>query len=315
MQKFYKLLYHLIFLIIISTQIALAGNHTIVASMEVTETAINRFLDAQYNSSNFPRSFNYYNNGINYNIALSSLSITLKSGNATLSMIINVTHNNILDYNLELNPSIQIPSNQITTQQVQAYLSNLYITLLQNQYIPQWLRDQINNTYGAIGYVIFPSKMIDQVNSSFLDKHSINIVSPYFALGWQVLDGSLLLQISTFLEANNPSFTIAIIHSANNNDVCLVYSNIKATMKELKIHVNGENTNYYSNPLLNMDLIKNGYTEINLGSAGLADHAGCQVSTIYTIDNTWFAARYNVFVNVRLNGDYLFHGPVDKENF
>ena len=58
MYKIKKLFFLITALIAITFSNVKAGNHTIYATIEVSETAINRFLNTQYNSIGFPCSFN-----------------------------------------------------------------------------------------------------------------------------------------------------------------------------------------------------------------------------------------------------------------
>ena len=305
-----NLLYIIIFYCVFSySDSSAANNHTISATVEVSETAINRYLNNQYNSTGFPRSFMYNYGGTNYTIALALPEIILTPGNAALRMIFDVNTGTTNVYHFEVDPSINIPSGQITAAQVQAYLSNLEATLNAISFIPQWVRDQITTYYNSLGYLVYPSKLIDQVNSSFFSQHRVNVESPYFALGWQVSQGVLSLVVSTYLSSQGPLFWVALADPSSGNDQSIFLTNIEVNVKELFVVSLGGTVRYHGIP--NTVCPKGGTAAIDIGLLNLGTFNTYIVRAVFTIDNTWFAAEYgSVVVNT---GSY--YGATLKENY
>ncbi|MGE5410445.1 MAG: hypothetical protein ACM3MI_05750 [Clostridiales bacterium] len=295
-----------------------AGDHTISTKIEISQTAINRFLNTQYNAAGFPRSIPVSYGGTNYTIALGLPEIILTQGNAKLQMVFDVNSPTANIYHFLIQPSVIIPSSQITGAQVQAFLNSLPTELEKISSIPQWVKDPIIQTYKDLGFTVFPSKPIDKLNSTLFEQQSINVISPYFSLGWEVTDGNLNLLVSTFLNSSLPDFRLNIGGYAGINDSLYVKSNKKVRVNSVKItDIPAKLIKFNGNP--NVYTNKNKVVGIDLGNGDYPSYSYMIVQIVFIDDNTWYCAEYpSVGVNL-LNADrsLIFYGPAlkTKTNF
>lgn len=316
MSTAFKILAFMAILILIAPSSGLAGDHTISTTVELSSSAINRFLNTQYNETGFPRSFNVTQNGTTYTISLTLPEIILTPDNAEIRMIFDVNTGTINVYHFEVDPSIDIPQGQITEPQVQAFLTNLPTVLNNVTFIPQWVRNGIIQYYNSFGFDVYPSKLIDQVNTNWFSQRAINVVSPYFSLGWQVSQDLLTFVISIYLNSQSPDFQTALLDPSSGDDLVFFKSNIQVTVKEvLVVSTGGGNIYYHGYP--NTLCSKGGIVNIDMGLLNLGTLNTYTVRAVYKIDNTWFCGEYGwVIVNATDgNGHQLFFGATKKENF
>jgi len=297
---------------ILFSSLASAGNHTISTTVEVSATAINRYLNTQYNAAGFPQTVPVTYNGTNYTLALTLPQIILTQGSAKIQMIFDVNTATTNVYHFEVDPSINIPSGQITLAQVQAFLTDLPTQLNSVSTIPQWVRDDVTTYYNSLGFTVYPTKLIDQVNSNWFAQRRINTVSPYFALGWQVSQDLLSLVVSTYLNSQLPAFFTALVGQSGDDYICFM-SNIQVTVKEALV-VSGSTTLWHGYP--NVTCAKGGTVNIDMGDIGIKFGDSPIVKSVFTIDNTWYCRECdNVPVNaVDSNGQQAWFGWTFSEN-
>ena len=202
-----KIFFPIVSCILLFQSKGIAGNYTVSTTIEITAAAINRYLNTEYDSWEIPQYESVTFNGVNYELTLCLPQIILTPGNAKLQMEFDVYAGAAHLYHFIVDPSVDIPSGQITLSQVQAFLTNLPALLDSVQQIPQWVRDTLTHYYNSIGITMYPSKLIDTVNTNWLAQRSINVVPPYFALGWQVGSGVIDLTVSTYLDGEIPYFS------------------------------------------------------------------------------------------------------------
>jgi|GEM_PF-5099955 hypothetical protein len=297
---------------------SLAGDHTVSTTIEISATGINRFLNAQYNATGFPRSVTVAYNGTNYTLALTLPQIILTQNNAALKMIFDVTSGSTSIYHFTANPSINIPSEQINAAQVQAFLTDLPAQLNSISAIPQWVRDAVIANYNSLGITIYPSKLIDQVNTSWFSQVSIDVVSPYFALGWQVSDGLLSLVVTTYLDAEAHKIGVALIQDATGTSIG-IQSNFQLTVKEALLYQIDGNTPLASvqpNSVIEKEIP----TSFSIGQLGLPTTEVYLFYAVYVNSSsngikTWYSREYKLMVNAfQPNGNrsYLLETKSDN---
>jgi len=183
----------------------ISGNHTVQATVEVTETAMNRYLKEQYNAVGFPSEIPV--SGTNYKIYLTMPEISLTIGNAKLYMMFYVKDGPTLLHHFVVQPSINIPSSQISAMQIQAFLTNLQTTLdAVTPALPSWVKTNIIANFDTRGWTVYPSRLLDTFSSQWFKERGLSISINDLALGWQVEKGVLKLTISIPMTASVPIF-------------------------------------------------------------------------------------------------------------
>jgi hypothetical protein len=173
----------LVILLFTLNNINIAGTHSISTTIELTATSINRYLNTQYNQAGFPRSFVTGN----YTVALILPEILLTPNNAALHMVFDVYSGEVKLYRFEIKPSISIPAGSINGSQILAFCTDLTDKLnTVSPVLPEATKQGIIEKYNILGFLMYPSKLIDQVNTTWFESQSIYLADPYFSLAWQV---------------------------------------------------------------------------------------------------------------------------------
>lgn len=294
MKKFLFLL-----LIIFSSTFLRAGDHSFSVNIELTQTAINRALAQQYDLSNFPRvvSGNVPTLGITYTIYLSRPFIDLLPNSIGINMSIRVESNVGNFDGLNVNPTITIPQSSISTSQVTAYLLDLP-DKINSLNIPDWLKTVLVSTYNSYEPWLYPSKLLNQISSPFLNQRRVNVNN--ITLGWSVNPEKLILTITTDVNSQLPNFSIAldIIDGNAYPDLALILSNIEVTVAEV-ILINGGVVRWHGYP--NVVCLKGQSISINMGDIVLSPSYTIRV--IYRINETFYVREY-ASVPFNFSGNY-----------
>ncbi|MBI1939225.1 MAG: hypothetical protein HYS25_14040 [Ignavibacteriales bacterium] len=226
-------------LIIFSNTFLFAGEHSFSVNFELTQTAINRALAQQYDQLNFPRvvSGTVPSLGITYTFYLSRPFIDLQSGSFRINMPIRV-ESNVGNFNgLNINPTISISQASISTEQVKAFLLDLpdKVNMLN---IPDWLKTALVSTYNSYEPWLYPSKMLNQISSPFLNQRRVNISN--VTLGWSINLDKLLFTITTTVDSYLPKLWAALdIINGSTPDYLIILSNIEVTIAEVIVEAAG----------------------------------------------------------------------------
>lgn len=226
----------LILLLFSPISINLAGDHTVQANIEITSTAINRYLNNQYNQIGFPRSFNVVYNGTTYTFSLTLPEIILTPNNAKLRMIFDINTGTSNVYHFEINPSISIPPDQITLGQVSAFLTNLVDVLNSITFIPQWVRDNIVQYYNSLGFIVYPSQLVDELDDEWIRQRGLTIDPENIALSYQVAENAFKFILSIPIHAQAPRFFAKITYNQYLEPAVTIESyDIDCTIDEVRI--------------------------------------------------------------------------------
>lgn len=275
-------------LIIISTMSLYAGDHSFSVNFELTQTAINRALAQQYNQLNFPRtvSGNVSAFGITYTIYLSRPFIDLLSGSVRVNMPIRVESNVGNFDGLNINPTISIPQSSISTAQVTAFLLDLpdKVNLLS---IPDWLKTVLVSTYNSYEPWLYPSKLLNQISSPFLNQRRVNINS--MTLGWSVSSDKLTFTITTSVNSYLPQLWAALdVRSGSNPDYTRILSNIEVTVAEVIVEAGGY-IQWHGYP--NVTCPKGQAISIYMGN-DIFLSSSYNMKVIYRINETFYVREY-----------------------
>lgn len=275
-------------LIIISTMSLYAGDHSFSVNFELTQTAINRALAQQYNQLNFPKtvSGNVSALGITYTIYLSRPFIDLLPGSVRVNMPIRVESNVGNFDGLNINPTISIPQSSISTAQVIAFLLDLpdKVNLLS---IPDWLKTVLVSTYNSYEPWLYPSKLLNQISSTFLNQRRVNINS--MTLGWAVSSDKLRFTITTSVNSYLPQLWAALdVRSGSSPDYTRILSNIEVTVAEVIVEAGGY-IRWHGYP--NVTCPKGQAISIYMGN-DIFLSSSYNMKVIYRINETFYVREY-----------------------
>jgi hypothetical protein len=258
----------LMFLIVLTVS---AGTRTISCDVEISQSAINRFISAQtfprLNGSYFDPKFGE----LEYDISITKPIVSLDINSATVSFTITAVADGAT-YVLPVNTSITIPSGALTLSQVYAVLVNFPNVINTNfYYVPAWVRNLIISGYSNMQLATYPSKLIDYANSAvpqFLDIQVTDI-----GLSWAALIGKLKFTISAVVNANPPTFNGQWMKRGPWLLSLRFGSNVASTVKRVLVHT-GLPQEIYRNETLELPISKN-------GSSVQIDLSGISVTTYY----------------------------------
>lgn len=200
------------FFIICAKQIS-AGTHNVSASIEISDVAINRYLNTQYNATGFPKSVPVTIGGTNYTMSLALPEIIITSGSAKIRLVFDVNSGATNVYHFEVQPSVNIPTNQITASQIYAYFTDL-VTVVNLLNIPSEVKNAVINTYNSIGFNMYPSKLIDQLSTPWMRERALTLDVNNLALAWAVIDGAIKFTVSLPVSSSLPTFTVLLYQNA-----------------------------------------------------------------------------------------------------
>ncbi|HUI28938.1 MAG TPA: hypothetical protein VLX91_01885 [Candidatus Acidoferrales bacterium] len=268
-----------------------AGEHTIAATVEITQTAINRFLNTAYNSWGIPQYVNFPYSGVNYKLALGLPQIILTPGNAKLQMVFDLYNGTTDVYHFVVNPSVNIPAGQVSSPQVQAFLTDLPTQINNISWLPQWVKDTLIHYYNSLGITMYPSELIDTANTQWFARRAILLDS--LAVGWQVGQGVIDLIVSTYLYGNtsNPLW-LAFEQTSSGHDSLFFGSNFQVTVSQVKVFTEDLQQDLYDNSP-NIVCPKVGQASLYIGDLGLASTTYIE-RIIFTKDNTWYAGEWDI---------------------
>lgn len=287
--------------------------HTVAGTVEVSATAINEYLQTEYDALKIPQQVTVPYNGINYTLVLTLPKIILTTGNIEFQMIFDLNQGNTNLYHFEVDPSVDIPAGQVSSSQVQGFLADLPTKIDNISGVPTWVKSAVVQYYNSLALTIYPSKLTDYLDDSFLAQRRINVDS--LALGWQVGQGVLDLVVTTYLNCYVPKLWVRLFEPTTGDDYAYFLSNIQDTVSEVEILPNGGSTLTYQ-VFPHIICPKGGTTSVLLGSGKLTPGATFIVNAVYMIENTWYCGQYAVVVNsTDASGQLVFFGPTKSENF
>lgn len=294
-------------LLLISLNVLYAGDRSFTIYVDLTEKAINKALQKQYDQVGFPKVVSGSVSGVTYTINLTRPFVDFEPGNVKLVMEVNVT-SSVGNYNgIIMTPNLSIPSSSISASQVKAYLTNLS-SKIQALDVPSWLKTALTNAYNSYEPWVYPSKLLDSINDAdFLQQRRINITD--LTLGWSVQSDKLVLSITTEANSAFPYMSVAMsVDGTSASDYLLVNSNIEVKVVRAVIRVSGTGIMVY-NGEPNATCPKANAISINIGN--ISSYTNYDLIVTYETDDTFYIREY-AFVPYYYAGG--FYGHVGKFN-
>ncbi len=238
--------------------IVLCQSRTISASVQVTATAINRFIAAQ----TFP-TLNGSASEYTYNVFITNPVVQLNTNSATVQFTIQA-NTSAGNYTFNVQPTITIPNLNVTASQIIATLQAFESLINLRTDIPSWLKPVIVSGYNNLNLVIYPSKLIDYANSTVPDFITIQVTDIGLALS--VTPGIMTFTISAVVQGTPPSFTAQWMGTGGGFVSIRFGSSVATTVKQVKVY-SSVPQEVYANTNQNLPISKGGYsTQINISN-------------------------------------------------
>ncbi len=300
---------HTLVLMLASICVASGGDYAVAVKLELTATGINRYLQHQYNEAGFPRLVNGTVDDVFYTLSLTAPTIVLDNGSMKIDMMVDVS-SSAGPFRASFKPTIKINNGDISASELRAQYDNLASTINALQ-VPSWLKTALTNAYGPLTWLIYPSKLIEQVNSAWLSERSVRITD--LTLTHAINPSKLELSLIANMKAST-RYVSAFIGNFEIDDFLALRIPLQATVKEVLIQ---DNEHTLFNGVLNQTTYKEGETWLNLGPIGVQN----MTDKIYAVyirfetSNGWFSRQFELWGgHLDELGDFQFSGQMSALN-
>ena len=262
--------------------IVLSQSRTISASVQVTATAINRFISAQ----TFP-TLNGSASGYTYYITITSPVVQLNTNSATVQFTIQA-NTSAGNYTFNVQPTITIPNLSVTVSQIIATLQGFGDMIYSRTDIPSWLKPVIISGYNNLNLVMYPSKLIDYANSAVPD--FINIQVTDIGVSFTVAPGAMTFTLSVVAQGTPPVFTAQWMKRGVGQLSVRFGGNVATMVKQVRIY-DVNSTEVYRNDNLNISVPNDGYC-VQIDPTSYISVTTYYISVIFHSPYGQYARRY-----------------------
>lgn len=275
-------------------------NYPVTTTFEVSETAINRFIQNQYSVNSIPQTVTVSIGGIAYTLTLDLPTIILQQDIIKMHMAIGINPGN---NSVAIEPSLNISSWNISLTSISSTFSNL-ASVVNALSIDANSKTAIINAYSPLVISLYPSNFLSQINTSAFSQEGLKLLEP--TLTFTINPGSLQFVITIPIQSEPPSFRVEL-NGFVGDDFVAFYSNIQAVVKEVTIVAMGSGVLiYHGYP--NVTIPKYQSMAIDIGDVGIQGNPGnplssdrCIIRARFQSDYTWFTREYSqVYVNLQL---------------
>lgn len=267
-------------------------NQTISTTVEVTQTAINRFLQNQYNLNQIPNSVSGTISGVSYTLNLDLPEILLLQDAIELHMSLHIV-SSIGNFDVTIEPTVNYPSWSISLTEVKSTLAN-FSTVVNALSLDSRLKTAIINAYNSLQLMMYPSKLISQVNTSLFSRQSIRFIDA--SLQSSATPGILRFVITVTLSSAEPTFWVGLDGYVG-DDYIDFKTNLDVNVKEvIVVSFDGTVVMYHGYP--DVTCPKDQTVSIDMGDLGIGTGNFYIVKARFANDDTWFSREYPlVYVN------------------
>ena len=250
--RIYRLYLLLIVTLSIYSSSILGQDRIISAEVQITATAINRFISAQ----TFP-TLNGTIREYTYSITITKPIVQLNTNSASVQFIIQA-NTNVGNFTFNVQPIITIPNLSVSTAQIIAVLQGFDDLINSRSDIPEWLKPIIINGYNSLNLVAYPSKLIDYANESVPDFMDVQVTD--ISLSLIVAPGLLKFTLAATAHGTPPLFQIQWMLPQAHHLSFRFKGSVATTVNKVTIY---DNNGYqmYRNENLNYPIIKGGISD------------------------------------------------------
>ncbi|CAL2094291.1 exported protein of unknown function [Tenacibaculum sp. 190524A02b] len=266
-----------------------ASNRT-GTTVEVSEGAINMFINEQYNRAGFPSNINGSLSGVTYDIDLYLPNIRLLNDQAKVEFGFNIA-SNVFNGEISFKDDIRfsVPSiNELTVKGVSVAFKHKVKALG----LHPVLKTLIINAWDSLELEVYPMELAKKLeNSPWLVERSISIVEPYFSVSFDIDPQKLKIGLNTYLESRE--YLVAGLFSDRNGLSVKIGAGCQVNIKELGLYdLNGRRIRH------GVDLgtcpKKGGLT---IPISGRIAYATYILKILYTTNNTFYLRGYKTVFN------------------
>ena len=211
----------------------LKASEIVSTTIEVTEEAINLFINEQYNKVGFQSNIAGSVSGVTYNITLQLPNIRLLNNQAKVVFGFKI-ESNVFNGMIEFedNLSFSVPSiNELSVKGI----SQAFTTKVNSLSINSVLKNVIIAAWGALQLEAYPMKLAQIVeDSEWLVERAIFVVNPYFSVSFNVVQGKLKIDLNTYLEGRE--YLNAGLFYENNKWWVKISASHQVNVKEVRLY-------------------------------------------------------------------------------
>jgi hypothetical protein len=221
----------LILLLTIAINSNTIASETVSTTVDISESAINLFLNEQYNKIGFPSNISGNTNGVTYNIVLYLPNIKLESNQAKIVYGFKI-ESNVFNGFVEFEDGISFSVPSIDELTVKG-ISNAFESKVNSLNINNILKNIIISTWKSLQLEIYPMRLAQRVdNSTWMVERAIYTVDPYFSVSFKVESEKLKITLNTYLEAKEYYNVMA---SSSSNGYLEIVSGSQVEVKEVQV--------------------------------------------------------------------------------
>jgi hypothetical protein len=229
---------------------ARADERTISVNVEVTDLAVNRFIQAQ----TFPSPVVNILGGV-YRLSITTPVVIFQTGNVSTQFTVNATTltAGFPSYTQPVSIAIRVPQGQISVTQIIALLEG-FPAYINNTGLPQALKTAIVTAYSDLQLTVYPTALLLAANSSIPPSLDLT-VTDISVLSQGANSGKLTLGVGIKVVGNPPEFRCQFVNRLQ-GDVryfgIRFAGNVQYTAKEIKVYLgtSGQATRTISNVLI-----------------------------------------------------------------
>ena len=208
----------------------LKASDIVSTSIEITEDAINLFINDQYNRIGFVNNINGSISGVTYDITLYRPNIKLLENQAKVVFGFKIV-SNVFTGTLEFDDDFSFTVPPVDDLSVIG-VSNAFTDKVNALSINAVLKTAIISAWKSLKLEAYPMGLAKKiVKSEYLNERSINIVDPYFSISFKSVPQKLQIELNTYLEGVAPQFGIRL----RTDGILDVGSKSKITVAEFEL--------------------------------------------------------------------------------
>lgn len=262
----------------------LKASDIVGTTVEVTEDAINLFINDQYNRAGFQSNITGNVSGVTYNITLHLPNVRLLDNQAKVVFGFKI-ESNVFNGFIEFEDgfSFSVPSiNELSVKGVSQAFKDKVNSLDLNPI----LKSVIISAWESLQLEVYPMNLAKKVeNSDWLVERAISVVDPYFSISFDVDPGKLKIGLNTYLEGRE--YIVTGIFYQNNNWWLIISSGLQVNVKEVYIYDEGGKEIAHGTDLGVCP--KKGKLSIKITSIAGGYHT---TKILYTTSNTFYLRAY-----------------------
>lgn len=298
---FLRQAFGLLFLLLATQAVAKADERTISINVEITQTAVNRFIAGQA----FPAP-SVSVGGTTYTLTIARPesgefpTVTFANGSTTLQFTLKATtQSGTTAYSIPVSLSIAVPTGTLSTSNVTAFLQG-FNTFIDAQNLPQEIKNAAKAAYNNLGLTMYPTALLSNANGFAPSGYDI-IVNNIGLSSQGTNNGKLTLGIQVKATGNAPDFigerrgyTVNVNGSPARRCQLRFNSNIATTVKELLVAQDVGGQVLFNSTSLNVPVPKGGFS--NAASIDFFGVSGgtviCRVKVLFLSDFGQYSIEY-----------------------